>query len=384
MSAPKKIYALVVAGGSGSRFDSSLPKQYLPLNGKTIIYHAVTPFVQHPDIIGVQVVIGQGTEYLCQNALKDLDLLPSVIGGATRHASVFCGLKALVVHEPDAVLVHDAARPFVSADLINRVIEGLNQADAVIPVIAVTDTVKKVVDGFVQQTIDREILKRVQTPQGFDFQILYSLHQRFQNQPTFTDDAGLFEAAGLPVYCAQGDKKNIKITTSEDLPMSSRIPDIRVGHGYDVHAIGQGKGIMLFGCFIPCDFSLIGHSDADVGLHSITDALLGAIGDADIGHHFSPNSDQWKGADSAQFLKHAADKVRAMGGRINHIDATLIGEKPKVAPHREIMRQRVAEILDLPIDRVSIKATTTEKLGFCGREEGLAATTIATIILNGF
>ena len=166
--------------------------------------------------------------------------------------------------------------------------------------------------------------------------------------------------------------------------MSSRIPDIRVGHGYDVHAIGQGKGIMLFGCFIPCDFSLIGHSDADVGLHSITDALLGAIGDADIGHHFSPNSDQWKGADSAQFLKHAADRVRAMGGRINHIDATLIGEKPKVVPHREIMRQRVAEILDLPIDRVSIKATTTEKLGFCGREEGLAATTIATIILNGF
>lgn len=382
MHASRKIYALIVAGGNGSRFDSSLPKQYLPLNGKTIIYNAIAPFVEHPDIAGVQVVIGPGTESLYQDALKDLDLLPPVIGGATRHASVFNGLKALASLGPDAVLVHDAARPFVTGNLIDRVIEGLNHADAVIPVIAVTDTVKKVVNGFVQKTIDREILKRVQTPQGFDFKTLYTLHQQFQNQPTFTDDAGLFEAEKLPVYCVQGDEKNIKITTPEDLPMiPNETPDIRVGHGYDVHAIGQGEGIMLFGCFVPCEFSLIGHSDADVGLHSITDALLGAIGDADIGHHFSPNLDQWKGADSAQFLKHAADKVRVRGGRINHIDATLIGEKPKVAPHRDIMRQRVADILDLPIDRVSIKATTTEKLGFCGRGEGLAVTATATVIL---
>ncbi len=378
MLTQKKIFALIVAGGTGARFGSNLPKQYLPLNGKTILYQSVTPFVHHPNIAGVQVVIGQDTNALYENALKDFDLLPPVIGGEMRHESVFSGLQALADHKPDAVLIHDAARPFVTADLIDRVIEGLNHADAVIPVIAVTDTIKKVSDKFVQETVDRAILKRVQTPQGFDFKTLYSLHQHFQNQPTFTDDAGLFEAKNLSVYCAEGDEKNIKITTPEDLP---QMPDIRVGHGYDVHAIGKGKGIMLFGCFVPCQFGLIGHSDADVGLHSITDALLGTICDADIGYHFSPKDDRWKGADSSQFLKHAADKVRSFGGKINHIDATLIGERPKVAPHREAMRQKVAEILDLPIHRVSIKATTTEKLGFCGREEGLAATATATVIL---
>ncbi len=374
----KKVYALVVAGGKGSRFGGDLPKQYLPLNGKTVIYQAIIPFLHHSSITGVQVVIEQDAESLYQRFSKDLDLLPVVTGGKTRHESVFCGLKALAKYKPDIVLIHDVARPFVTKELINRVIDGLNHADAVIPVIAVTDTIKKVSGEFVQETVNRDILKRVQTPQGFNFETLYSLHQRFQNQPTFTDDAGLFESNGLDVYCAQGDEKNIKITTPEDLPM---VPDIRVGHGYDVHAIGEGEGIMLFGCFVPCHFSLIGHSDADVGLHSITDALLGAIGDADIGHHFSPKDDRWKGADSAQFLKHAADKVRAIGGRINHVDATLIGEKPKVAPHREVMRYKVAEILDLPLDRVSIKATTTEKLGFCGREEGLAVTATATVIL---
>ncbi|MBY0462525.1 MAG: 2-C-methyl-D-erythritol 4-phosphate cytidylyltransferase [Alphaproteobacteria bacterium] len=382
MSVPhqkKKIFALIVASGLGNRFGGDLPKQYCPLNGKTVIYQAIVPFLNHPAIIGVQVVIGKGTEALYESALHDLNLLPVTYGGATRQESVFKGLQALKIHEPDFVLIHDAARPYVTSALIDRVIHTLDQAKACIPVISVTDTIKRIENSVVKETIDRSTLRRVQTPQGFDFRTIFSLHQQFSDKPTFTDDALLCETGGVPVHCVEGEEDNIKITVTKDL---QAMIDIRVGNGIDVHQIGPGDGVTIFGCYIPCGFSLIGHSDADVGLHSITDALLGTIADADIGYHFSPKDERWRGADSAQFLKHAAERVRAAGGKINHIDATLIGEKPKVSPLREEMRQRVAEILEIDISRVSIKATTTEKLGFCGREEGLAAMATATVILG--
>lgn len=374
----KKIFALIVAGGQGSRFGSELPKQYYPLNGKTVIHQAIVPFLKHPAIAGIQVVIGEGTELLYESASKDINLLPVTYGGATRQESVFKGLQALKTYEPDLVLIHDAARPYVTLALIDRVINALDLANACIPVIPVTDTIKRIENNVVKETIDRSTLSRVQTPQGFDFSTIFSLHQQFMIIPNFTDDALLCEAGGVPVHCVEGEEDNIKITVTKDLP---QMVDIRVGNGIDVHQIGPGDGVTLFGCYIPCGFSLIGHSDADVGLHSITDALLGTLCDADIGYHFSPKDERWRGADSAQFLKHAADKVRAMGGKINHIDATLIGERPKVSPLRDEMRQKVAEILEIDISRVSIKATTTEKLGFCGREEGLAAMATATVVL---
>eukprot|EP01037_Dinobryon_pediforme_P011184 gene11183-11265_t len=279
-----------------------------------------------PDI-GIQVVIGAGTEFLYESALKGLNLLPITYGGATRQESVFKGLQALKIYEPDLVLIHDAARPYISTTLIDRVIKALNHAKTCIPVISVTDTIKRIENNVVKETIERSTLRRVQTPQGFDFLTIFSLHQQFSDTPTFTDDALLCEFGGIPVHCIEGEEENIKITTTKDL---RQMIDIRVGNGIDVHQIGPGDGVTIFGCYVPCGFSLIGHSDADVGLHSITDALLGAIGDADIGYHFSPKDERWRGADSAQFLKHAAGKVRAMGGKINHIDATLIGERPKI------------------------------------------------------
>lgn len=374
----KKIFALIVAGGQGSRFGTELPKQYYPLNNKTVIYHAVAAFLKHPQITGIQVVIGKETESFYESALKGINLLPPTFGGSTRQESVYKGLQALKQHTPDLVLIHDAARPYITGTLIDRVINALENADACIPVISVADTIKRTENNIVKETIDRSTLRRVQTPQGFNFSTIFSLHQQFANNPTFTDDALLCEAGGIPVHCVEGEEENIKITVAKDL---QKMIDIRVGNGIDVHQIGPGEGVTIFGCYIPCGFSLIGHSDADVGLHSITDALLGTIGDADIGYHFSPKDERWRGADSAQFLKHAADKVRALGGKINHIDATLMGEKPKVSPLREKMRQRVAEILEIDVSRVSIKATTTEKLGFCGREEGLAALATATVIL---
>ena len=374
----KKIFALVVAGGQGNRFSAQIPKQYCSLGSKTVIYQAITPFLNHPDISGIQVVIEETAQALYESATHGLTLLPVTYGGTTRQESIYKGLRALEKYRPDLVLIHDAARPYLTKTLIDRVIDGLDQAKACIPVISVTDTIKRIENNMVMETLDRHKLRHVQTPQGFDFLTIFSLHQQFDNKADFTDDALLCEAAHIPVYCIKGEDSNIKITTEKDL---QKMIDIRVGNGLDVHKIGPGKGVTIFGCYIPCGFSLIGHSDADVGLHSITDALLGAIADADIGYHFSPKDDCWKGANSSQFLKYAADKVRSIGGKISHIDATLVGESPKVSPFKEEMRQKVSQILQIDKSRVSIKATTTETLGFCGRGEGLASMATATVIL---
>jgi len=257
----------------------------------------------------------------------------------------------------------------------------LKHHKGVIPGVVVVDTLKRAPQNVIEATIDRNDVYYVQTPQGFDFPTILSAHRKLQNVPCLTDDARLLEDLNIPVQIVVGDPKNRKITTSEDLKGDQvSIPDIRVGHGIDVHAIGAGEGVMILGVFIPVGFSLIGHSDADVGLHSVVDALLGAIGDGDIGQHFNPKDDRWKGMDSSIFLKETARRVRDRGGRLSHVDVTILGEHPKIAPYRDQMIARVAEILDIEASRVSVKATTTERLGFVGREEGLAAFATATVV----
>ena len=385
-----KTIALIVAGGRGSRLGASLPKQYLELGGSPVLTPTIGAFLNHPQIDAVRVVIGTGDEPLyaqCIAAFSSPKLLAPVTGGVERHHSVRLGLSSLEGFSPHSVLIHDGARPYVSQALISRVLEGLTHYKGAVPGLAVTDTKKRAINGIIESTVDRSNLYKVQTPQGFDYLTILAAHRTFGNGPSFTDDASLLEQLGIPVKIVAGEPENIKITTREDmekmqnptLPSSKGI-DIRVGHGIDVHALEPGNGVTLLGIFIPADFSLIGHSDADVGLHSLTDALLGAIGDGDIGHHFNPKDDRWKGCDSAVFLKDATRRVREKGGRINHVDVTLMGERPKIAPWRTQMIAKVAEILEIDTSRVSVKATTTEKLGFIGREEGLAAFATATVV----
>jgi 2-C-methyl-D-erythritol 4-phosphate cytidylyltransferase/2-C-methyl-D-erythritol 2,4-cyclodiphosphate synthase len=356
----------------------------MPLNGRPILAQSMMAFLGHPNVDAVKVVIAQGHQALYKQAINSLSspkLLPPVIGGAERCESVRLGLESLVDLSPRHVLIHDGARPFVTLSLIHRVIQALGNFKGVIPGIAVVDTLKRTANDHIEVTVERQGLTRIQTPQGFDFQTILSAHQTFANTHNPTDDASLLERLNIPVRLVAGDPKNKKITTSEDMQdMTAPIPDIRVGHGIDVHAIGPGAGVILLGVWVPAPFSLIGHSDADVGLHSLTDALLGAIGDGDIGQHFNPKDDRWKGADSALFLQDAARRVRGNGGHIAHVDVTLLGERPKIAPYRPQMTAKVAEILDIAASRVSIKATTTEKLGFIGREEGLGAFATATVV----
>lgn len=373
-----KIYALVVAGGVGERLGGDMPKQYLSISGTPILRQSILAFANHPAISGVRSVINEEHQDYYKRISQNLECLPPVFGGDTRQKSVRLGLESLTEFVPDIVLIHDAARPFVDAGLIDRVIAALETSRAVIPGIPVTDTTKKVSGEVVIETLPREQLSFAQTPQGFHFDTIMDLHKRFADMSHFSDDASLCEQGNVPVQVVLGNVLNRKITTMVDITQS--IPHICVGHGFDTHAIGPGENVMLLGVSVPSGFSLIGHSDADVGLHSITDALLGAIGDGDIGIHFSPQDERWKGEDSGIFLKHAAQKVRERGAVISHVDVTIIGEKPKVSPYRDAMIARLMELLDLDRNRVSVKATTTEQLGFCGRGEGLAAFATATVV----
>ena len=384
MEKPPQIIALIVAAGRGHRVGAALPKQYVCLNGLPILARSIRVFLDHPEVDAIQVVIAQEDEALYTEAIAGLSspkLLPPVFGGSERWESVRFGLESLIGLSPQHVLIHDGARPFVTASLIQRVIRELGNFKGVIPGLAVADTVKRTSNNLVETTVDRQDISIAQTPQGFCFQTILSAHRTLENVNNLTDDACLFERLNIPVCLVAGDPKNKKITTLEDMQdMTTPIPDIRVGHGIDVHAIGPGAGVMLLGVWVSAPFSLIGHSDADVGLHSLTDALLGAIGDGDIGQHFNPKDDRWKGADSAVFLQDAARRVRDKGGHISHVDVTLLGERPKIAPCRDQMIAKVAEILNLETTRISVKATTTEKLGFVGREEGLAAFATATVV----
>jgi 2-C-methyl-D-erythritol 4-phosphate cytidylyltransferase / 2-C-methyl-D-erythritol 2,4-cyclodiphosphate synthase len=379
-------YALIVAAGRGTRFGGALPKQYLPLGGHAVLRHAVAAFARHPRVAGVQVVIRDEDRARFDETIAGLDVLPPVNGGAERQDSVRLGLEALARYEPARVLIHDGARPFPDAALIDRVLDALDGAPAAIPTLPLGDTIKRVAaGGRIEQTVDRARLFRAQTPQGFHFAAILAAHRAAAGR-TLTDDAAVAEAAGVTPMAVAGNDDNLKITTATDLLaaerlLAARLADIRVGQGFDVHGFGPGDRIMVCGLAIPHDRSLVGHSDADVGLHALTDALLGTIGAGDIGQHFPPSDPRWKGAPSDIFLRHAAALVRAGGGMIAAVDVTIICERPKIGPHRSAMVERVAAILGIAADRVSVKATTTDRLGFTGRGEGIAAQAVATVRL---
>ncbi len=367
------------------------PKQYLEIGGKAIIAHTIEAFVSHPQIAQVQPVIHRDDAQWYDNAVMNLPKLrPPVIGGANRQESVFIGLKALD-GQAKRVLVHDAVRPGSDHGLISRVIDAVGPGNAVMPALPVADTLRRMTKGSDHAAeIDRNDLWRAQTPQGFELAALFAAHKRAAElgKTGFTDDVAIGAWDGLKVIAVAGSEQNMKITTADDLVRAQIMfgaflaPDIRTGHGFDVHAFVTGDAVMLCGLRIAHDQALGGHSDADVGLHAATDALLGAIGAGDIGSHFPPSDPKWKGANSATFLVHAAELVRKTGGQINHLDITLVCEAPKIGPHRQAMRARVAEIVGIDISRVSVKATTTEGLGFTGRREGIAAQASATVVIG--
>lgn len=385
----RSVIALIVAAGGGSRFGG--PKQYALLAGKPVIRHTIEAFLAHPTIAGVQVVIAPEHREHYSAAVAGLLLPEPVTGGATRQESVLRGLEAVAASSPEYVLIHDAARPCVSAALIDRVVAALAEAPAVVPVLAVADTLKKLEEGRVTATLDRTGLYCAQTPQGFAFQPLLAAHRRCAGGGGFTDDAAIAEQAGMTVATVAGEAANHKITLTEDLErcrmMTEHKMETRVGSGFDVHRLKrypehvERRVMMLCGVAVPSDDFLEGHSDADVGLHALTDALLGAMGVGDLGAHFPPADARWKGVDSAHFLRHACDVLAARGGRVVHLDVTLICESPKISPHRDAMRARIADIAAIDTQRVSVKATTTEGLGLTGRREGIAAQAVATILL---
>ena len=389
MTKAERTAAVIVAAGRGLRAGAGGPKQYRSVGGQTVIFRAMEPFCRHPQLFAVQPVVNPDDIQMFQDAVCGLSHASPTEGGATRQASVHAGLEALAPQKPDIVLIHDAARPFVSQGLISRAIDAVKPTGAAVPTIAVADTIK-LVDGKgnVEATPERARLRIAQTPQVFYFDAILDAHRRAarEGRSDFTDDAALAEWAGLTVATFEGDVANMKLTTPEDFVreesrLASALGDIRTGTGYDVHAFGAGDHVMICGVRVPHTKGFLAHSDGDVGLHALVDAILGALADGDIGSHFPPSDPQWKGAASHQFLKYAVDRVSARGGRIANLEVTLICERPKIGPLRDQMRARIAEISGVDISRVAVKATTSEKLGFTGREEGIAATASATIRL---
>jgi 2-C-methyl-D-erythritol 4-phosphate cytidylyltransferase / 2-C-methyl-D-erythritol 2,4-cyclodiphosphate synthase len=390
------VAALIVAAGRGSRSGEGTPKQYRDLQGRSVLTWTLTGFLSHPQVDRILVVIhpddwdSYGASIAAFAPLSSA-LLPCVYGGATRQNSVRNGLEALASSAPEIVLVHDAARPFASPEIIDRAITAARRCDAAVPGTSVTDTIKVIGSrSEVVSTPDRASLRAVQTPQAFRFPLLLDAHRKAAaaGLHDFTDDGALAEWAGLPVHVFEGESGNIKLTHPADfLAAEQRLKGspmtyiTKLGTGFDVHAFGDGDHVWLGGIKVPHDQGVIAHSDGDVILHALTDALLGALADGDIGTHFPPSDPQWRGASSDRFLAHAAGLVRERGGIVDHLDTTLLCEKPRLRPHREAMRQRIAEIAGLRIDQVSLKATTTEKLGFTGRSEGIAAQAAATIRL---
>ncbi|VAV96613.1 2-C-methyl-D-erythritol 4-phosphate cytidylyltransferase / 2-C-methyl-D-erythritol 2,4-cyclodiphosphate synthase [hydrothermal vent metagenome] len=380
-----KVAVLIVAAGRGHRLGADLPKQYITLAGKSVLHRTIEAFQQVPYVDLIQTVIHRDDHDLYRQAAGDLDTLPPVNGGGSRQQSVMKGLQSLGVHEPDLVLIHDAARPFISPKQIENIIMESAVHGAIIPVLPMTDTIKKVSGDNIKKTIERHSLARAQTPQAFRFKLIFMAHRKMEGQE-MTDDSAIAEACGIQVKTIPGDEDNFKITTQADLikaeyMIKSTLTDIRTGLGYDVHAFEDGNQVILGGISIDHDRKLKGHSDADVALHALTDALLGSIGEGDIGTHFPPGDMQWRGASSEIFLKHAAKLLSEKGGIIANLDLTLICEAPKIMPHSAEIRDNIARILELAPDRVSIKATTTEKLGFTGRGEGIAAQAIITVRL---
>jgi 2-C-methyl-D-erythritol 4-phosphate cytidylyltransferase/2-C-methyl-D-erythritol 2,4-cyclodiphosphate synthase len=377
-------HALIVAAGRGARFGGEIPKQYCRLGGAAVLRRTVLAFAGHPGIRSIRIAIHPDDHTLYQEAVGDLPLPVPVAGGATRQDSVRALLETLDAVPDDLVLIHDAGRPLVAARTIDRVIEALSRIDGAIAALPVADTLKRADGPRIADTVDRTGLWQAQTPQGFRYGMIRDAHRRCAGME-LTDDAAVFEQAGHPVELVMGDPDNFKITTQADLARAERLlgggAETRTGSGFDVHRLVEGDGCWINGIRIPHDRALLGHSDADVGLHALTDALLGAIGAGDIGLHFPPSDPRWRGAPSDRFLRHAADLVAAKGGTIVSCDVTVICERPKIGPHRAAMVRRVAEILGIAEARVSVKATTTEGLGFTGRGEGIAAQAIASVRL---
>lgn len=378
--------ALIVAAGRGSRFGGALPKQYALLAGQPVLTHAIAAFRACSDINRLRVVIAEGDEMHYQAAVRGLDLPPPVLGGKSRQESVLHGLEALAGEAPDFVAIHDGARPLVrpvdiTACLAASARPGISGAVLGLPI---PDTVKRTDgSGVVGETVPRANLWRAQTPQVFRFASLLAAHRQAaalgaSEGTALTDDAAVAERAGLKIVMVAGSGENPKITTMDDLARAAAV-ESRTGLGFDVHGFGPGNAVMLGGIAIPHGRALAGHSDADVALHALTDAVLGAIGAGDIGQHFPPSDPQWRGASSDRFLRHAVELLTARGGRIVHLDLTLICEAPRIGPHREAMVASIARIADVAPDRVSVKATTTEKLGFTGRGEGIAAQAVASV-----
>ena len=386
--------AIIVAAGRGSRAGAGGPKQYRPLAGRAVIARTVEAFLDHPEIDVVRVVIHKDDDDLYAEAMLPLadrrKLLAPVPGGAERQDSVRLGLESLEGQGVARVLIHDAARPFVDAGVISRVIAALATADGAIAALPVFDTIKRA-DGadhpLISATVPRERLWRAQTPQGFAFDRILAAHRAAVGK-ALTDDAAVAEAAGLRVSLTQGSPDNMKITQAEDFGMAEILLgrkkmmfEYRTGHGYDVHQFEPGEATILCGVAIPHDAKLKGHSDADAGMHALTDAILGAIGAGDIGDHFPPSDPQWRGAPSRIFLEKACALVREAGGAVTHCDVTLVCEAPRIGPHRKAMRETLAGLVGVDASRVSVKATTSEELGFTGRREGLAAFATATVRL---
>ena len=374
--------AIVVAAGSGSRAGGA--KQWRRLGGRPVVRWSVEALLA-AGAEAVIVVIAPGSEAEAESALAGLSGWRLATGGETRAASVCNGLDVLGGPGDRPVLIHDAARPLLGAAVIRRLLEALEDADGALPALPVADSLRRATDGLVSGAVDRDALWRAQTPQAFRYQTLVDAYAAWPAGETAADEAAVVQRAGGRVRIVEGDPRLMKLTWPEDFAMAEALlpRQTRVGQGFDAHRWGPGASVWLCGVEIPHDQTLIGHSDADAGLHALTDAILGAMGDGDIGDHFPPTDPQWKGASSNRFLTHAVERLAARGGRLVNVDVTLICERPKVKPHRQAMRERLAELLSLPLDAVSVKATTTEAMGFTGRGEGLAAQALATIELTG-
>jgi 2-C-methyl-D-erythritol 4-phosphate cytidylyltransferase/2-C-methyl-D-erythritol 2,4-cyclodiphosphate synthase len=382
---PSCVPALIVCGRRGERLGAAVAQAVPALAGRPLLRHCAERLALHPRIDAVRVVLGAGQTDRYERATTGLELLPPVEGGATRQDSVRLGLESLAEVGPELVLIHDAARPLLSAALVDRVLDALETAEAALPVLPVTDTLKRnEPGGLASSGPDRATLARAQTPQGFRFAAVLQAHRAAHAAGTsYTDDAAVAEAAGLAVACVPGEERNLKVTVPDDLALAGLLlagapRAYRTGLGFDVHAFADGRPMILCGVEIPHGQGLLGHSDADAALHAVTDAVLGTIAAGDIGEHFPPSDPRWRNADSALFLEHAVGLLAERGGRIENADLVIVCERPKIGPHRAAMTERLAALLGVPPDRVGVKATTSEGMGFTGRGEGLAAQAVVT------
>ena len=378
-SPPIDAAAVIVAAGAGLRAGQPVPKQFAPWRGKPLVWHSAEQFVAQ-GFAPIVVAIPEGADGVAAEALKGLPGIRLVIGGATRQASVRAALEALEADRVNTVFIHDAARPKLPAAVIGRLIEALAAHQGAIPVLAVVDSLTHADGTVMGAPARREDLRRVQTPQAFRFDAILAAHRAWTGKPDAGDDAQVAQAAGIEVALVEGDESLHKVTTTVDFT-AGQVP-LRIGTGYDVHRLAEGEELWLCGVKIEHSHGLAGHSDADVAIHALVDAILGALADGDIGQHFPPSDPQWRGAGSDQFLAYAVERAAILGYTIGNVDLTIVCEAPRIGPHRDAMRARLAEIMGLPINGVSVKATTTERLGFTGRSEGIAAQAAVTLLAS--